>query len=121
MKNLVAPELIASVNNENNGNPTLLKTPLDYVTFPIRTALGKQPAPAVQEVASSVNKAADALAQIVPSTAVSELMKMKMDQLLDSVEEDAFFVSDLGEILRQHRRWIKNLPRIEPFYGSSSG
>jgi len=33
--------------------------------------------------------------------------------------EDAFFVADLGEIYRQHMRWKVNLPRIEPFYGSS--
>ncbi|ANB13107.1 ornithine decarboxylase SPE1 [Sugiyamaella lignohabitans] len=30
--------------------------------------------------------------------------------------EDSFFVADLGVVYRQHVRWIKNLPRIEPFY-----
>ncbi|KAF9088608.1 hypothetical protein BGX27_002661 [Mortierella sp. AM989] len=29
---------------------------------------------------------------------------------------NAFFVADLGEIYRQHVRWMTNLPRIEPFY-----
>lgn len=31
--------------------------------------------------------------------------------------EDAFFVADLGEVYRQHRRWKLNLPRVEPHYG----
>src|SRR5690606_16488907 len=34
--------------------------------------------------------------------------------------EDAFFVADLGEVYRQHMRWKKNLPRVEPFYGKIS-
>jgi len=32
--------------------------------------------------------------------------------------EKAFFVADLGEVFRQHRRWISCLPEIQPFYGS---
>lgn len=30
--------------------------------------------------------------------------------------EDSFFVADLGVIYRQHLRWTKVLPRVEPFY-----
>eukprot|EP00158_Paraphelidium_tribonemae_P008617 Partr_v1_DN28630_c0_g1_i2_m50063 putative ornithine decarboxylase len=30
--------------------------------------------------------------------------------------EDAFFVGDIGELVRQYIRWTTNLPRIEPFY-----
>ena len=36
----------------------------------------------------------------------------------DPGEEDTFFVGDLGEVYRQHMRWKKNLPRVNPFYGS---
>ncbi|ORX63153.1 hypothetical protein DM01DRAFT_1379678 [Hesseltinella vesiculosa] len=36
--------------------------------------------------------------------------KWEMDQ------ENAFFVGDLGEVLRQHRRWSQLLPRIEPHF-----
>jgi hypothetical protein len=31
--------------------------------------------------------------------------------------ERAFFVADLGVVFRQHQRWKKCLPDIQPFYG----
>lgn len=31
--------------------------------------------------------------------------------------DDPFFVADLGQIIRQHRRWLQNMPGIRPFYG----
>jgi ornithine decarboxylase len=31
--------------------------------------------------------------------------------------DDSFFVADLGQIIRQHRRWTNNMPGILPFYG----
>lgn len=30
--------------------------------------------------------------------------------------EDAFFIADLGEIVKKHLRWIAMMPRVEPFY-----
>ena len=33
--------------------------------------------------------------------------------------ESAFFVADLAEVYRQHLRWVRELPRIVPFYGRS--
>lgn len=30
--------------------------------------------------------------------------------------EEPFYVGDIGELERQHKRWIYNLPRVEPFY-----
>ena len=30
--------------------------------------------------------------------------------------EDAFFVADLGAVIRQHDQWKRLLPRVEPFY-----
>lgn len=41
-------------------------------------------------------------------------------ELLASGEVDAekaFFVADLSYVYRQHERWKKNLPEVEPFYG----
>ena len=35
-------------------------------------------------------------------------------------DEDAFFVSDMGEVYRQHLRWKMNLKRVKPHYGASS-
>ncbi|GBE90055.1 Ornithine decarboxylase [Sparassis crispa] len=34
----------------------------------------------------------------------------------ESDAEKAFFVADLSYVFRQHERWDKNLPEIEPFY-----
>ena len=31
--------------------------------------------------------------------------------------ETAFFVADLGQVYKQHLRWKKCLPNVEPFYG----
>ncbi|KAI9324697.1 pyridoxal-dependent decarboxylase [Zopfochytrium polystomum] len=31
-------------------------------------------------------------------------------------DEDAFYVADLSEIIRQHNQWKAMLPRVEPFY-----
>ncbi|CAG8565491.1 9828_t:CDS:2 [Ambispora gerdemannii] len=38
------------------------------------------------------------------------------EDLNDAEVENAFFVADLGEILRQHLRWKATLPRVEPHY-----
>ncbi|KAJ3035896.1 hypothetical protein HDV00_003296 [Rhizophlyctis rosea] len=35
----------------------------------------------------------------------------------DESEEDAFYVGDMGEVVRQHAQFRKLLPRVEPFYG----
>lgn len=32
--------------------------------------------------------------------------------------EKAFFVADLGQVYRQHQRWVACLPEIQPFYGT---
>ncbi|KAI8334406.1 pyridoxal-dependent decarboxylase [Chlamydoabsidia padenii] len=37
-------------------------------------------------------------------------LKWELDQ------EDAFFIGDLGEVYRQHLRWMRLLPRIEPHF-----
>ncbi|KAJ3135768.1 Antizyme inhibitor 1 [Physocladia obscura] len=51
---------------------------------------------------------------------VKAIMKEKMDayySIPDNIEEeDAFFVGDMGEIIRQHLQWKEMLPRVEPFY-----
>ncbi|KAJ5317805.1 hypothetical protein PENANT_c004G11756 [Penicillium antarcticum] len=30
--------------------------------------------------------------------------------------DESFFVADLGQVIRQHRRWTQNLPGIRPYY-----
>lgn len=31
-------------------------------------------------------------------------------------DRDAFYVCDLGDVLKKHLRWMRALPRITPFY-----
>lgn len=30
--------------------------------------------------------------------------------------DDAFFVADLGDVVRKHLRWTRALPRVQPYY-----
>lgn len=32
------------------------------------------------------------------------------------VQEDAFYVCDVGDIVRKHKLWKNAMPRVEPFY-----
>ncbi|KAG5221392.1 Ornithine decarboxylase [Salix suchowensis] len=45
---------------------------------------------------------------------VMKAQQMSVDHVPDA--ERAFFVADLGQIYRQHQRWVKCLPDIQPFY-----
>ena len=31
--------------------------------------------------------------------------------------DESFFIADLGQVTRQHRRWAQNLPNVQPYYG----
>lgn len=31
--------------------------------------------------------------------------------------DESFFIADLGQILRQHRRWTQHMSSIRPYYG----
>lgn len=31
-------------------------------------------------------------------------------------DRDAFYVCDLGDVLKKHLRWMRALPRVTPFY-----
>lgn len=35
---------------------------------------------------------------------------------MSGVQEEAFYVCDIGDIVRKHRLWKKNMPRVEPHY-----
>lgn len=34
------------------------------------------------------------------------------------LQEDAFYVCDIGDIVRKHRIWKTSLPRVQPYYGN---
>ena len=40
----------------------------------------------------------------------------KINEVSSSDDKDAFYVADLGDILKKHLRWLKALPRVTPFY-----
>ena len=56
---------------------------------------------------------------------VFDLLKKKIAEIdtdnCEPGEEDAFYVADLGEVYRQHRRWKMNLRNVKPFYGKLPG
>lgn len=43
-----------------------------------------------------------------------------MDEIINDISQtedrDAFFVADLGDVVRKHLRFLKALPRVKPFY-----
>lgn len=37
----------------------------------------------------------------------------------DSIgKEDAFYIVNLGDVVKKHQIWREKLPRVEPFYGT---
>ena len=54
-------------------------------------------------------------------TSTKDCLKKHMKSMCESFnrneEEQSFFMADLGEIYRQHRRWERNLKKVKPFYG----
>jgi len=54
----------------------------------------------------------------VVKSSIDELITRKIDSRMNSEEErhDAFFIGDMGDIVRKHKLWVSQLPRVEPFY-----
>lgn len=38
---------------------------------------------------------------------------------MSGLQEEAFYVLDIGDIVQKHQIWKQKLPRVEPFYGKS--
>ncbi|KAJ8289509.1 hypothetical protein GJAV_G00002140 [Gymnothorax javanicus] len=49
-------------------------------------------------------------------SSVEDFIQQKTKELSERGSLDAFFVVDLGEILRKHLRWVRAMPRVKPFY-----
>ncbi|KAM9356246.1 ornithine decarboxylase isoform 2-T2 [Pholidichthys leucotaenia] len=45
-----------------------------------------------------------------------DVVEQKINESSLTDDRDAFYVCDLGDILKKHLRWLKALPRITPFY-----
>ncbi|XP_069742394.1 ornithine decarboxylase isoform X3 [Narcine bancroftii] len=45
-----------------------------------------------------------------------DVLESKINEVSQSDDKDAFYVADLGDIVKKHMRWHRVLPRITPFY-----
>ncbi|NXB43253.1 DCOR decarboxylase, partial [Leucopsar rothschildi] len=45
-----------------------------------------------------------------------DILDQKINEVSSSDDKDAFYVADLGDIVKKHMRWHKALPRVTPFY-----
>ncbi|KAE8605065.1 hypothetical protein XENTR_v10014956 [Xenopus tropicalis] len=45
-----------------------------------------------------------------------DIVEQKINEVSLSDDKDAFYVADLGDIVKKHVRWFKALPRVTPFY-----
>ncbi|XP_031807157.1 ornithine decarboxylase isoform X1 [Sarcophilus harrisii] len=45
-----------------------------------------------------------------------DILDQKINEVSSSDDKDAFYVADLGDVLKKHLRWYKAFPRVTPFY-----
>ncbi|XP_077344906.1 ornithine decarboxylase 1-like isoform X1 [Lithobates pipiens] len=45
-----------------------------------------------------------------------DILEQKINAVSFSDDKDAFYVADLGDIVKKHIQWLKALPRVAPFY-----
>ncbi|XP_029973163.1 ornithine decarboxylase [Salarias fasciatus] len=45
-----------------------------------------------------------------------DILEQKINEASITDDRDAFFVCDLGDLLKKHLRWVRLLPRVTPFY-----
>ncbi|XP_053310754.1 antizyme inhibitor 2 [Spea bombifrons] len=45
-----------------------------------------------------------------------DLMEEIINEVSQTEDRDAFFVADLGDVVKKHLRFLKSLPRVKPFY-----
>ena len=73
-------------------------------------------------LAACVPTAADSGAMYAPKIHVLDAGKENWDVIRDiahsGVQEEAFYVLDMGDIVRKHKEWKLKLPRVQPFYGN---
>jgi len=78
----------------------------------------------VEALKSQARAQMGAQTQMLPEVHALPVSQMLQDRLAsfdpeseDFEAENAFYVADLGEVFRQHKRWKTLLSRIEPFFG----
>lgn len=45
-----------------------------------------------------------------------DVLESRINEVSQSDDKDAFYVADLGDIVKKHMRWNRVLPRVTPFY-----
>ncbi|XP_077586714.1 ornithine decarboxylase isoform X2 [Stigmatopora nigra] len=45
-----------------------------------------------------------------------DIVEQKINESSATDDRDAFYVCDLGDVLKKHARWTRALPRVAPFY-----
>ncbi|KAJ8333067.1 hypothetical protein SKAU_G00419630 [Synaphobranchus kaupii] len=45
-----------------------------------------------------------------------DMVEQRINELSMSDDKDAFYVADLGDVLKKHLRWVRAMPRVTPFY-----
>ncbi|KAL1776504.1 ornithine decarboxylase [Sigmodon hispidus] len=53
---------------------------------------------------------------ILEGFTAKDILDQKINEVSSSDDKDAFYVAELGDILKKHLRWLKALPRVMPFY-----
>lgn len=47
----------------------------------------------------------------------STMMSVIKDIAESGLQEEAFYVLDIGDIVQKHQIWKEKLPRVDPYYG----
>lgn len=50
----------------------------------------------------------------------SNVMTVIKDIATSGLQDEAFYVLDIGDIVQKHQIWKEKLPRVEPYYGKLS-
>jgi len=58
----------------------------------------------------------DAVEVVSDSVSVKDIVANKVALHTMEDKDDAFFVMDLGDIVRKYQKWRSLLPRVDPFY-----
>lgn len=68
--------------------------------------------------AATVTTEDDSTILIQSCKSVEEIIRQRLlrREAVEDDADDAFFVADLGEVVRQYNQWTGLLPRIEPFF-----
>ncbi|XP_063047132.1 ornithine decarboxylase 1-like [Engraulis encrasicolus] len=45
-----------------------------------------------------------------------DIVEKNINELSASGKDDAFYVADLGDVVKKHLHWTRALPRVQPFY-----